>query len=127
MGHYSCGDVVIVSVALDERSGTKARPAVVIGSGESPDVFLCPISSKPATDAPCVPISLDDFSDGGLDLFGESYVLASRVVRIPSGEIIGKKGRLTEETITAVMSFVPLSQQIYRGKSKKSRRPGAGR
>jgi mRNA interferase MazF len=127
MGHYSRGDVVIVSVALDERSGTKTRPAVVIGSGGSPDIFLCPISSKPATDAPCVPISLDDFSDGGLDLFGESYVLASRVVRIPSGEIIGKKGRLAEETITAVMSFVPLSQQLYRGKMEKTRRPGAGR
>jgi len=127
MGHYSRGDVVIVSVALDERSGTKIRPAVVVGSSELPDVFLCPVSSKPATDAPCVPISLDDFSDGGLDLFGESYVLASRVVRVPSGEIIGKKGRLTEDTITAVMSFAPLSQQLCQGKTKKTRRPGAGR
>jgi hypothetical protein len=127
MGHYSRGDVVIVSVALDERNGTKTRPAVVIGSGEHSDIFLCPISSRPAPDAPCVPVSLDDFSEGGLDLFGESYILASRVLRIRSGEIRGKKGRLTEETIITVLSFVPPLQRPEHSGTKSSRRPGAGK
>ena len=127
MGHYSRGDVVIAPVAIDERSGTKTRPALVIGRGEHNDVFLCPISSRLATDAPCVPVSLDDFSDGGLDLFGESYVLASRVLRIHCGEIIGKKGRLTEETISTVMSFVDRSRGSDRAGTKTTRRPGAGK
>ena len=72
MGNYIRGDVVIVPVAFEERSGVKNRPAVVIATGQAHEVYLCPVSSKPPSDAPCVPISLDDFSGGGLDLFGES-------------------------------------------------------
>jgi mRNA interferase MazF len=125
MGHYSRGDVVIASVGIDGKSGVKTRPAMVIGSGERNDVFLCPISSRPATDTLCVPISLDDFSEGGLDLFGESFILASHVVRIRCGEIIGKKGRLAEETITTVMSLVPQSLRTDRGERPNPRRPGA--
>ena len=72
MGQYTRGDVVIAPVAIDERSVAKTRPAVVIGTGAQGEVYLCPVSSKPSSDAPSVPISLDDFSSGGLDLFGES-------------------------------------------------------
>jgi hypothetical protein len=109
MGHYTRGDVVIAPVAFEERSGVKTRPAVVIATGRTNEVYLCPVSSKPASDAPCVPISLDDFSEGGLDLFGESYVLTSRVRMIRSGEVIGKRGRLTEESITSITIQVPQS------------------
>jgi len=91
MGQYTRGDVVIAAVAIDERSAAKTRPAVVIGTGTQGEVYLCPVSSKPSSDAPSVPISLDDFFSGGLDLFGESYVLISRVHRIPCREIVGKK------------------------------------
>jgi len=107
MGHYIRGDVVIAPVAFEERSGVKTRPAVVIATGKAHEVYLCPVSSKPPSDAPCVPISLDDFSGGGLDLFGESYVLTSRVLVIRSGEVIGKRGHLTEESITHITIRVP--------------------
>jgi mRNA interferase MazF len=126
MGQYSRGDIVIAPVAMDQRSGTKTRPALVIGIGEH-HVFLCPISSRPPTDAPGVPVSLDDFSDGGLDLFGESYVLVSRALKIPSSGIIGKKGHLNEETITTVMSLVDREQVSDHARSKTKRRPGAGK
>jgi mRNA interferase MazF len=121
MGHYIRGDVVIAPVAFKERGGAKTRPAVVIATGRTQEVYLCPVSSKPPSDAPCVSISLDDFSEGGLDLFGESYVLTSRVLMIRSGEVIGKRGRLTEESITSVMIKVPLSQipDDYRAKGTK--------
>jgi len=109
MGHYIRGDVVITPVAFEERSKVKTRPAVVIGKGARGEVYLCPVSSKPPSDAPCMPISLDDFSEGGLDLFGESYVLTSRVLVIRSGEVIGKRGRLTEESITSIAINVPQS------------------
>ena len=109
MGHYTRGDVVIAPVAFEERSGVKTRPAVVIATGRNNEVYLCPVSSKPASVAPCVPISLDDFSEGGLDLFGESYVLTSRVRIIRSGEVMGKRGRLTEESITSITIQVPQS------------------
>ncbi len=74
MGHYTRGDVVIAPVAFEERNGIKTRPAVVIATGRNNEVYVCPVSSKPSFDAPSVPITLDDFSEGGLDLFGESYV-----------------------------------------------------
>lgn len=124
MGHYIRGDVVIAPVALDERSGIKTRPAVVIATGRIHEVCLCPVSSKPPSDAPCVPISLNDFSEGGLDLFDESYVLTSRVLVIRSGEIIGKRGRLTEESITSVVIRVPQSliPDTYRAKGTKGSR-----
>jgi mRNA interferase MazF len=109
MGHYIRGDVVIAPVAFEERSGIKTRPAVVIATGRNNEVYLCPVSSKPASEAPCVPISLDDFSEGGLDLFGESYVLTSRVRMIRSGEVLGKRGRLTGESISSIAIQVPQS------------------
>jgi mRNA interferase MazF len=121
MGHYIRGDVVIAPVAFNERSGAKTRPAVVIATGRTQEVYLCPVSSKPPSDASCVSISLDDFSEGGLDLFGESYVLTSRVLVIRSGEVIGKRGHLTEESFTSVMQRVPpsLIPDVYRAKGTK--------
>jgi len=109
MSHYIRGDVVIAPVAFEERNRAKTRPAVVIAMGQTHEVYLCPVSSKPPSDASSVPISLDDFSEGGLDLFGESYVLTSRVFVIRSGEVIGKRGRLTEESITSIAIKVPPS------------------
>jgi len=109
MSHYIRGDVVIAPVAFEERNRAKTRPAVVIATGRTHEVYLCPVSSKPPSDASSIPISLDDFSEGGLDLFGESYVLTSRVFVIRSGEVIGKRGRLTEESITSIAIKVPPS------------------
>jgi mRNA interferase MazF len=75
--------------------------------GGQDEVWLCPVSSKPSSDAPSVPVSLEDFSFGGLDLFEESYILISRVYRIRCGEIIGKKGRLCGESTAALPNRVP--------------------
>ncbi|MDD1700772.1 MAG: type II toxin-antitoxin system PemK/MazF family toxin [Methanoregula sp.] len=109
MGHYTRGDVVIVPLALEERGGAKTRPAVVIGTTAQGNVYVCPVSSKPSSDAPSVPISLDDFSEGGLDLFNESYVLTSQVRRIQNGEVIRKRGRLTEESFASIAIKIPQS------------------
>jgi mRNA interferase MazF len=127
MGQYTRGDVVIAAVAIDERSAAKTRPAVVIGTGAKGEVYLCPVSSKPSSDAPSVPISLDDFFSGGLDLFDESYILISRVCRIPCREIIGKKGRLTDEATKALPGRVSLADHPDRFMIKNNRRAGAGK
>lgn len=122
MGHYIRGDVVIAPVAFEERRGAKTRPAVVIATGGNDEVYFCPVSSKPASDAPCVPISLDDFSEGGLDLFGESYVLTSRIRKIRSGEVIGKWGRLTDESMTSIAIQVPQSLESENDRVKRTKR-----
>ena len=107
MGQYSRGDVLLASVAIDDRSAPKARPVVVTGTAESGRFRVCPISSKAPSDAPCLPLTLDDFASGGLDLFSESYVMTSRVLTIRSSEVIGKKGRLTDEALAGIAGRVP--------------------
>ena len=111
MGQYARGDVVLASLALEDRGVAKTRPAVVIGTGEQDEVWLCPVSSRPSSDAPSVPVSLEDFSQGGLDLFRDSYILISRVYRIRCSEVIGKKGRLSGEITAALPARVPTSQK----------------
>lgn len=119
MGRYLPGDVILAPVAFEDREGAKTRPAVVVSASEDGVVKICPVSSRPPTDAQCIPISLDDFSDGGLDLFGESYVLTSRIHTIRSGDVVGKRGRLTRESIASIIAQAP---GIKKSVNKKSAR-----
>ena len=118
MGRYLPGDVILVSAAIDDRSGRKIRPAVVVVAGDSGEITVCPVSSKPSSDGICIPLSIDDFATGGLDLFSESYVLASKVLAIRSGGVIGKRGRLVPESLSAILSVAPISRRA----GKNSRR-----
>ena len=124
MGSYLPGDVVLVSLAIDDRSGAKIRPAVVIAEAGGGGISVCPVSSKPPTDTPSVPLSLDDFASGGLDLFGESYIMISRIRVIRSGEVIGKRGRIIPERLDEIKSHAG-SHEAPDGRSReKSGRPG---
>jgi mRNA-degrading endonuclease toxin of MazEF toxin-antitoxin module len=107
MGQYVRGDVILISLSIDEKSPAKIRPAIVVLAGADGEIRVCPVSSKPPTDAPCIPISLDDFSEGGLDLFGESYVMFSRVRTLRSRDVIGKKGHLTQESLAEIAAGIP--------------------
>jgi mRNA interferase MazF len=125
MGQYVKGDVLLASVALDDRTSPKTRPVVVIRTEEPGRVSVCPVSSKPPSDAPSLPLSLSDFATGGLDLFGESYVMTSRVLTLRSGDVIGKKGRLTTEAlaeITGRTSSAILPNTLPAKKPGKSRK-----
>jgi mRNA interferase MazF len=126
MGQYVKGDVLLASVALDDRTLPKTRPVVVIGTGEPGRVHICPVSSKPPSDAPSLPLSLADFATGGLDLFGESYVMTSRVLIIRSGDVIGKKGRLTKESLAEVTGRAPAVTQPGPAPAKKCVRSKTG-
>jgi mRNA interferase MazF len=110
MSRFLPGDVVLVSASIDERSGKKIRPAVVITSGEGGELSVCPVSSKPSSDSVSIPLSIDDFASGGLDLFTESYVLASRILPLRSSDVIGKRGRLVPESFAEIMAIAPVSQ-----------------
>ena len=121
MGSYVRGDVILAPVPYDERRGAKTRPAVVVAARENGEVCICPVSSRPPTNTPCIPIGLDDFADGGLDLFSESFVLTQKVTVIRSNEVIGKKGRLTQESIDSISEQVPHALQAQ-GKFRKTSR-----
>lgn len=126
MGKYLPGDVLLASVALDDRTLPKTRPVVVIRTAEPEKIHVLPVSSKPPSDAPCLPLSIDDFASGGLDLFEESYILTARVVVIRINGVIGKKGRLRGESLAAITrqipeDFLPGSQPVQKKPGRSSR------
>jgi mRNA interferase MazF len=122
MGQYVQGDVILASLTIDGHNPAKNRPAIVVLADASGEIRVCPVSSRPPADAPCVPISLDDFSEGGLDLFGESYVMISRIMTLRSGDVIGKKGRLTRESFAEIAAGIPDPAP-----SSRSRKPAGSR
>ncbi len=99
MGSYFRGDVLLVPLCLSTGRGMKVRPAVVLGASGQGWLFVSPVSSTPPFEGPAIPLCIDDFSEGGLDLMGESYLVIGRICRIRISEVIGKKGRLTQEAI----------------------------
>jgi mRNA interferase MazF len=127
MGHYVQGDVVLASVSIDDRSGAKTRPVVVIRTTSAGDVIVCPVSSKPSFDAPCIPLSIDDFSTGGLDLFCESFVLTARVTVIRNGDVIGKRGRLTGDYIQDLVGSIRSPMIPDTARKNPLSRPGKSR
>jgi mRNA interferase MazF len=123
MGQYISGDVLLASVALDGRASPKTRPVIVIRTDTDGTVHICPVTSKPPSDAPCLPLSIDDFATGGLDLFSDSYLMTSRVTTIRSNEVIGKKGRLSKEFLAEIISRIPGSLQPG-VKPNRKKKPG---
>ncbi len=89
---------------------------VVVTTGESGDLLVCPVSSRPSIDGISVPLSLEDFARGGLDLFAESYALTEYAATIRTADVVGKKGTLLPETLAAVREAMPATHE------KKSRR-----
>lgn len=107
MGLYADGDVLLVAVCIGRGGRRKVRPAVVISAGEGGSLLICPVSSNPSTDGVSIPLSLDDFARGGLDLFTESYALAAYATTIQQADVIGKKGVLLPETMAAIRGAIP--------------------
>ncbi|MBA7483070.1 hypothetical protein ES707_18581 [subsurface metagenome] len=119
MGQYASGDVVLASMRIGGVGEWKVRPVVVVTTGESGDLLVCPVSNRPSTDGPSVPLSLDDFARGGLDLFAESYVLTEYADTIRTADVVGKKGSLLPETLAAIREAVPA---VRSPREKRSRR-----
>ena len=99
MGSYFRGDVLLAPLCISKGREAKVRPVVVLGSSGRSGLFVIAVSSTLPYEGPVVPISIDDFSEGGLDLVAESYLVCSRICRIRVSDVIGKKGRLTSDMI----------------------------
>ena len=113
MGRYARGDVILAPVPFEEQHGKKTRPAVVLAAPENGDLLICPVSSRAPTDAPCVPIGLDDFATGGLDLFTESYILTAKPGTLPVRDVIALKGRLVAEAVKSIGTQVQLPRDPH--------------
>lgn len=106
MGSFAAGDVILAPLRFAGAGSEKTRPAVVIAAVEKNALVVCPVSSTPPTDAACIPLSLDGFARGGLDLFNESYILTEHPVIIRTALVVGKKGRLTGEMVATLTAAV---------------------
>jgi mRNA-degrading endonuclease toxin of MazEF toxin-antitoxin module len=111
MSHYTPGDVVIVPFP-HEGENTKVRPVIVLAVKTNGDLTCCPIRSTPRAGALCIPISIDDFSEGGLDLFLESYVQIDTIQSLKSGVVIGKKGWVTREFFDMLGKRISVNHNI---------------
>jgi hypothetical protein len=101
MGSFVRGDVLLAPVRFSRGEERKIRPVVVMAKGENGVLFVSPLSSRPPADPPWISLGMEDFVEGGLDLFSESYLLLSRICRITPAEVIGKKGRLRSGVLEA--------------------------
>ena len=103
MGTYSRGDVLLAPLCITPGRGQKTRPVVVLGTMGQGSLVVSPVSGSPPFDGPVVPLSLTDFSEGGLALTGESYLLTTRICTIRAADVVGKKGRLSDEAIRELL------------------------
>ena len=117
--NYTRGDVVLGPVRIGSGAGSKIRPLVVVDAENDGNIHVCPVSSKISLDISSLPIDLHDFSEGGLDLFETSYVLTLYVYPLHPGEVVGLKGRLTEECIRSIEAMVSLPHQLNKNKRKR--------
>jgi len=108
MTRYFPGDVVIASMDLRGPGGRKSRPAVVIGEAGKNRFLLCPVTSRRPENSDCLPLGLDDFEKGGLDLFEESYVLFSDAGIVEGRYIHGKRGHLASSVFLEISGRVRL-------------------
>jgi mRNA interferase MazF len=111
MGRYASGDLVLAPVRIGGGGERKVRPVVVIRGGERGSLLVCPVSSTPSSDGVSIPISLEDFASGGLDLFAESYVLAAHSATIQPADVAGKKGSLLPGTLAAIREVMTCLQR----------------
>jgi len=79
---------------------------VVVGTDRENNLIVVPVSSQPSTDTPSLSLSLDDFIEGGLDMFTDSYILFSHATLLHPREVVGKRGRLSSEFIKTVVARV---------------------
>ena len=103
MSSYCPGDVILAPFPFAGEHGNKLRPALVIGIVAG-DPVCCPIRSNPRAGAICIPVGIDDFASGGLDLFSESYVQVDTVRTIRTGTVVAKKGRVLPEYLAQIIA-----------------------
>jgi len=107
MGTFRRGDVVIAAVTLGKRDVKKTRPVVMVADQGNSSWLACPISSTPPYDnTPSIPLDLQDFEEGGLDIMLASYVLAGHPLNIRASDVMAKKGTLSGEVLEAIISLV---------------------
>lgn len=98
---YAKGDVVVLPFPFSDLSSTKRRPALVVAPLDGVDLILCMITSQAVRDSYAIPLSLDDFTRGGLPK--PSHIRPNRLFTADSSLIERSAGHLTSDKLTHVI------------------------
>ena len=79
MGRFVRGDVILTRFPLTSGATQRTGPPGGFGTGERGRLRLPGQQQIPIAGVPSIPLGLDDFSEGGLDLLSESFVLTAKV------------------------------------------------
>jgi mRNA interferase MazF len=99
MAGFVKGDVVVIPFPFSDLTGSKRRPAFVLGCPDGRDVILCQITSK-ATDKMAVEVDTDAYSSGGLSLC--SRIRPNRIFTADVSLILYAAGHVAAPIITQV-------------------------
>lgn len=86
------GDVVLAPFRLG--NSTYPRPLVILSAAGEGRLLVCPFTSQRPTDKPAFACAIHDFSEGGLDLFKDSYILIHERKTITEQSVRHRKGTL---------------------------------
>lgn len=101
MERYLKGDVVIIPFPFSSMKQYKCRPALVLASLKGEDVILCQITSQLKKSRYCVPLDIQNFSQGSLPI--PSFIHCAFVFTVSKNLIVKKKGTINMGTMVRVL------------------------
>ena len=104
MGKFVKGDIVIIPFPFTDLSGNKKRPAFVIADLSGDDIIVCQITSVSKSDPFALPITLADFSSGGLPI--DSFIRLNKIFTADKKIILSIAGRLNEAKIDNAINAI---------------------
>jgi mRNA interferase MazF len=105
MGKFVKGDIVVLPFPFSDLSASKRRPALVIASIQPhDDLILCMVTSRTTKDEGAVPLTRDDFTNGGLP--SDSNVRPNRLFTADSAIIVRIAGRISTAKVEAVVTEI---------------------
>ena len=104
MGTSVKGDVVVVPFPFSDLSTAKRRPALVVATLTGDDVILCQITSRAVADSYAVPVTDDDFADGGLR--EDSNVRPNRLFTADFNIVLYRAGTLNAAKVREVIDKI---------------------
>jgi mRNA interferase MazF len=104
MAQFVKGDVVVIPFPFSDLSGSKRRPALVLGDLPGDDILLCQITSQPFQDVNAVAINNTDFISGSLPV--ASFIKPYRIFTADKGLIIRKAGTVKQTVVSKVVQTI---------------------
>ena len=95
------GDVVVIPFPFSDLSGSKRRPALVVGDWGGTDVMLCQITSQAKRDGLEVALNADDLLSGGLPI--ASHIRPNKIFTAERSLILYVAGKVNMDKYQQVV------------------------